>query len=147
MSDACVFCLSNQILKGEIVTEDELGYVVPPLDPVLRHSLMIIPRRHVSSVFNLTPEEWASAYDLLQQAKRILDEAQPDGYNVGWNVGAVGGQTVDHAHLHVIARFADEPLAGKGIRHALKLPDNARPEVHEAIQPKADGNRSQPEEP
>lgn len=52
---------------------------------------------------------------------------QPDGYNVGWNSGAVAGQEVFHAHLHVIPRFADEPLAGRGIRYALKQPTNRRP--------------------
>ena len=46
------------------------------------------------------------------------DEAEPDGYTIGWNVGAAGGQEVMHAHLHVVARFADEPL---------KQPHNRRP--------------------
>ncbi|HLU37325.1 MAG TPA: HIT family protein [Thermomicrobiales bacterium] len=128
MNDASAFCLSNKVLKGDIIAENDFSYLVPSLDPVLQHSMMIIPRRHVSSVFNISPEEWASAYRLLRLAKTFLDEAEPDGYNVGWNVGRVGGQTVDHVHMHVIARFADEPLAGKGIRHALKQPDNARPD-------------------
>ncbi len=67
-----------------------------------------------------------ATHELLTEAKRLLDLERPDGYSVGWNVHAVGGQTVPHAHLHVIGRFADEPLAGKGIRHALKQPLNRR---------------------
>ncbi|MFN2225152.1 MAG: HIT family protein, partial [Anaerolineae bacterium] len=59
---------------------------------------------------------------------RALLEAEyaPQGYNLGWNSGAVAGQEVFHAHLHVIPRFADEPLAGRGIRYWLKQPENRR---------------------
>jgi diadenosine tetraphosphate (Ap4A) HIT family hydrolase len=89
---------------------------------------MIVPRAHRETVFDLTPEEWAESYELLQRARAMLDrQCQPDGYNVGWNSGAVGGQEVFHAHLHVIPRFADEPLAGRGIRYAIKQPENRRP--------------------
>lgn len=64
---------------------------------------------------------------MLLQVKQLLDEQyQPDGYNIGWNCGAVGGQHIAHAHLHIIQRFADEPLAGKGIRHWLKQTENRR---------------------
>lgn len=90
---------------------------------------MIIPRQHRETVFDLTATEWAATFTLLQAVKQLLDEAmQPDGYNVGWNCGTVGGQSVFHAHLHVIPRFADEPLAGKGIRHWFKQESNRRPQ-------------------
>ena len=75
-----------------------------------------------------TPEEWRDTHDLLQRVKELLDaELAPDGYNVGWNSGSAAGQHIFHAHFHVIPRFADEPLAGKGIRHWLKQPQNMRP--------------------
>jgi diadenosine tetraphosphate (Ap4A) HIT family hydrolase len=51
---------------------------------------------------------------------------KPQGYNIGWNVGSVGGQEIFHAHLHIIPRYEDEPLAGKGIRYWLKQPQNKR---------------------
>ncbi|EKM93498.1 histidine triad (HIT) protein [Stutzerimonas degradans] len=72
-------------------------------------------------MFDLAENEWKSTYDLLRRVKNMIDtEFNPDGYNVGWNVGQTGGQTVFHAHLHVIPRYKDEPLAGKGIRHWFK---------------------------
>ena len=49
----------------------------------------------------------------------------PDGYNIGWNCGATGGQEICHAHMHVMPRFRQEPLAGKGIRALLKSDANA----------------------
>lgn len=87
---------------------------------------MIIPFRHSATPFELDGEEWRDVFGLLLQAKSYLTEAAPDGYTIGWNVGMAAGQTVAHTHLHVIARFADEPLAGKGLRHYLKQPFNQR---------------------
>lgn len=89
--------------------------------------MMIIPMRHVATPFELTREEWMSTHQMLSESKRLLDLQRPNGYSIGWNVKQVGGQSVAHAHLHVIGRFADEPLAGQGIRHALKQPLNRRP--------------------
>ena len=69
--------------------------------------------------------EIVATFRLLALVKAQLDARwRPDGYNVGWNCGAVGGQTVMHAHLHVIPRFAQEPLAGQGIRAWLKSDAN-----------------------
>jgi diadenosine tetraphosphate (Ap4A) HIT family hydrolase len=57
-------------------------------------------------LFDLTPEERQSAFELVWEAKSKLDsESQPDGYNVGVNVGPAAGQTVPHVHIHVIPRY------------------------------------------
>lgn len=88
---------------------------------------MIIPLRHVETPFELSEGEWLELSTLLKKAKTHFDTYDPQGYSIGWNVGEVGGQNVAHAHLHVIARFADEPLAGKGIRHHIKQLENKRP--------------------
>jgi diadenosine tetraphosphate (Ap4A) HIT family hydrolase len=121
----CPFCAID---PGEILLESERCLFIETDDPVLVGSGMIVPRAHRETVFDLTPDEWSETFGLLQQARVLLDRLhQPDGYNVGWNSGAVGGQEVFHAHLHVIPRFGDEPLAGKGIRFALKQPSNRRP--------------------
>ena len=78
-------------------------------------------------MFDLTEEEIASTFSLLTEAKALLDvEYDPQGYNLGWNCGAVAGQTVFHAHLHVIPRYASERYAGKGIRYWLKQESNRR---------------------
>jgi histidine triad (HIT) family protein len=56
----------------------------------------------------------------------VDDKEKPDGYNIGWNVFKVAGQNVPHAHLHVLARYSDEPFAGKGIRYFFKQENNKR---------------------
>jgi diadenosine tetraphosphate (Ap4A) HIT family hydrolase len=124
----CPFCA---IKPEEILLTGERCLFIDSGDPVLIGSGMIVPRAHREIVFDLTPDEWAETFTLLQQAKALLDRLhQPAGYNVGWNCGAVGGQEVFHAHLHVMPRFEDEPLAGRGIRYALKQPENRRPPRH-----------------
>lgn len=107
---------------------DHCVFLVTPTRDVLPGSGLIIPFQPRETVFDLTPEEWAATFELLQRAKRWIDERYaPDGYNVGWNNGRFAGQTISQVHLHVIPRFADEPLAGKGIRYHLKQPENRRP--------------------
>jgi len=91
----------------------------------LRGSGVVIPVRHAETVFDLTPAEVGATFVLLTEVKAWMDERyRPDGYNVGWNCGAVGGQIAMHAHMHVIPRFRQEPYAGRGIRYWLKQPAN-----------------------
>lgn len=88
---------------------------------ILVGSYVIIPKSQVSSSFELTEKEWNDTFSLLIEIKKYLDEKySPDGYNLGWNVGKVAGQNVAHAHMHVLPRYENEPLAGKGIRFMFK---------------------------
>lgn len=125
--DDCPFC---NIKKEEILFDNAFCLFLHQRNQdVLIGSGIIIPKKHRESVFDLTKEEWQASYEILQRAKIYLDETyRPDGYNVGWNIGRVGGQEVFHAHMHVIPRYANEPFAGKGIRYWLKQPENKRPE-------------------
>ena len=91
----------------------------------LRHSGVIIPIQHRETVFNLSDAEIAATFQLLARVKEWMDRRfSPDGYNIGWNCGRIGGQDVFHAHMHVIPRFRQEPLAGQGIRALLKSDAN-----------------------
>ena len=90
-------------------------------------SYVIIPKSEVGSPFELTEKEWLDSKDLMQKVKEYVDKKySPDGYNIGWNVGKVAGQSVAHAHMHIIPRYADELYAGKGFRYWLKQPENVR---------------------
>lgn len=90
-------------------------------------SYVIIPKSQVGSPFKLSNKEWNDTQVLMNQIKKYLDEKyKPDGYNLGWNVGKAGGQEIAHAHFHIIPRYNDEPLAGKGIRYWFKQKENLR---------------------
>ncbi len=123
---SCPFC-PPQVEDQPTPLENESSLFLDLKHPVLQGSGVIVPRAHRESVFDLTPEEIVSTFSLLAEVKAFLDaEHKPQGYNVGWNCGAVAGQTVFHAHLHVIPRYAGEPHAGKGIRYWIKQESNRR---------------------
>jgi diadenosine tetraphosphate (Ap4A) HIT family hydrolase len=89
-------------------------------------------RRHHpyrASPVALTAEEWAATHELLAKAKAAQDERlAPDGYTLIWNCFPEIDQPSQHAHLHVIPRFDDEPLADRGGRSAIKVRENRRPD-------------------
>lgn len=122
----CIFCQPN-ISTETIILENQFCLFLQRKEPILIGSGLIVPRQHKETVFDLSPDEWRATQEILQQVKKLLDkECQPDGYNVGWNCGVTAGQEVFHAHLHVLPRYKDEPLAGKGIRYWLKQENNQR---------------------
>lgn len=87
-------------------------------------SLMVIPKSHRKAPWDLTPPEWTATQDLLgAMMNRLRASHKPDGWNVGWNVGRVGGQSVEHAHCHLVPRYRDERYAGRGIRWWIKRQD------------------------
>ncbi len=123
----CPFCHPGSNQRQRVVLENEHCWFLQEPQEVLMGSGVIVPKSHRETVFDLTEEEWAATYSLLKEAKNRLDrEYGPEGYNLGWNSGIVAGQEIFHAHLYVIPRYADEPLAGKGIRYWLKQPMNRR---------------------
>jgi diadenosine tetraphosphate (Ap4A) HIT family hydrolase len=123
----CPFCQLARGDRQQVVLENEHCLFVQEPQKVLIGSGVIVPMAHRETVFDLTEDEWAATFSLLKRVKELLDaKYAPQGYNVGWNSGGVAGQEIFHAHLHVIPRYADEPLAGKGIRYWLKQPTNKR---------------------
>ena len=104
-------------------------------DHTLVGSYVIIPKSEVSSPFELSQKEWLDTKELLDKVKEYIDKTyKPDGYNLGWNVGEAAGQSVKHAHLHILPRYSDEPFAGKGIRHWLKKSENIRKSIADKIE-------------
>src|SRR3954471_23667515 len=89
--------------------------------PVNPGHALIIARRHVASWFDATPAERAAMLDTVDAVREIIErDHSPDGYNIGLNIGAAAGQSVDHVHLHVIPRYAgDVPDPRGGVRHVV----------------------------
>lgn len=127
MKDGCIFCDYKNDEKGIIIFENKSVICIKFNDKILIGSCLIIPKNHKETVFDLSVDEWVDTKQMIDTVKKYLDKKyQPNGYNLGWNVGAVGGQEVFHAHLHIISRFKDEPLAYKGIRYWFKQDNNKR---------------------
>jgi len=107
----CPFCDIH-----DPVISNQLAYVTYDNYPVSDGHLLIIPVRHVADYFDMTPEEKTAVMELVEQGKALLDrELKPDGYNVGINSGLAAGQTIMHAHVHLIPRYradTDDPRGG-----------------------------------
>ena len=102
MSD-CIFC---KIASGEIpsqtVFEDEKFCVFKDVHPKTPIHLLVIPKEHIVSIADLQPGHAEMISGLIFTAKRIADEQGLPGYKLLFNVGAEGGQTIDHLHLHIM---------------------------------------------
>ena len=82
--------------------------------PVSPAHALLIPRRHVATWFDATPTEQSELTATIAIARdailRRLHPQVPDGFNIGINVGAAGGQTVFHLHVHIVPRRDDDGL-------------------------------------
>jgi diadenosine tetraphosphate (Ap4A) HIT family hydrolase len=109
----CPFCSLD---AERIVVQTELALAFYDAFPVTPGHILVVPRRHVADYFELSPEEQAAVWELVNQVRgRLAPESAPDGYNLGVNVGPAAGQTVGHAHVHVIPRRhgdQDDPRGG-----------------------------------
>ena len=110
----CPFC---NIEQSRILKENEHCFVIYDGFPVTKLHSLIIPKRHVRSLFDLTQEELKSAYELLSWAKSFLEgqDEQVAAFNVGINDGPEAGQTIPHCHFHLIPRRhgdMDDPRGG-----------------------------------
>jgi diadenosine tetraphosphate (Ap4A) HIT family hydrolase len=77
--------------------------------------MLIIPKRHIDSLFEASIEERTALFDLLAEARGLLlEECDPDGFNIGINDGAAAGQTVMHLHIHLIPRYAGDKADPRG---------------------------------
>jgi diadenosine tetraphosphate (Ap4A) HIT family hydrolase len=100
------------------VLQNDLAFARFDPFPVSAGHLLIIPFRHVSSYFDLNVDEHADIMRLISEGKRMIDQQRrPDGYNVGVNVGEAAGQSIWHAHVHLIPRYrGDVPKPRGGVR-------------------------------
>ncbi|PKL58779.1 MAG: HIT family protein [Methanomicrobiales archaeon HGW-Methanomicrobiales-4] len=119
----CPFCTPE---TREIVLENYQAYARYDKYPVSPGHLLIITKRHISSVFDATGRELTALWDLLNNAKNHLDERfSPDGYNIGINDGESAGQTISHLHIHLIPRYTgDMPDPRGGVRGV--IPDKQK---------------------
>lgn len=100
----CPFC--NLDSGREMIAESLLTYSVYDKFPVNKGHALIIPKRHCGDYFELTPEEQSAIWSMVNTIKQILtDKFNPDGFNVGINVNEAAGQTIPHAHIHLIPRY------------------------------------------
>ena len=108
----CPFCTPD---RDPVFTTD-LCYAIFDRYPVSEGHMLVIPRRHAASYFQLSGEEKADIWNLVERVQKYLeDKFRPDGFNIGFNENVAAGQTIFHVHIHVIPRYegdVDDPTGG-----------------------------------
>lgn len=128
MTEDCPFCrpTSDRLFHlGRNVLGIWDSYPVSP-----GHALLV-PKRHVSSWFEATAEEQQELFEAIQVARTEIEQAhEPNGFNVGINVGAAAGQTVPHLHVHVIPRYSGDMADPRGgVRGVIPQMQNYLPDA------------------
>lgn len=113
----CFFC--DEILSKRIVGENGTVIAISDGYPVTADHTLIIPKRHTANWFTMTEVERQHSDELLRVLRKRLIFADKSivGFNVGTNAGVIAGQTVMHAHIHLIPRReGDTPNPRGGVR-------------------------------
>jgi len=100
--EGCCFC----DITSEVLDERELAVAIADQYPVTSLHSLIIPKRHVRDYFDLYQPERNAIDQLLRDRKQVIEaeDATVTGFNIGMNCGGDAGQTISHAHVHLIPR-------------------------------------------
>ncbi len=109
----CPFC--TRLAAGEEFAGNPPAAAIWDSFPVNPGHTLLVPRRHVADYVDLTAEEKAAIWQLVDIVRERLErEFAPQGFNVGMNLGAAAGQTIFHVHMHVIPRYAGDVSEPRG---------------------------------
>lgn len=140
----CILCLIRDGSKEVVdltIHRDTRFSVCVNLYPYNPGHVMVFPHRHITDIRSYTPEEVVDLDRLTRLCLDTLDETHgPAAFNIGYNMGAAAGGSIDHAHLHIIPRYPRETgisdlLAGK--RVLVESPLRTAERLREAMTRKA----------
>lgn len=104
MDSECSFCAGADV-QERLVYKDETVVVFPTNIPIVPMHLLVIPRRHVPTLAELTENERKALLDMVERLAKIFGERyDAEGFNFAWNQGEAGGQSMQHLHIHVLPR-------------------------------------------
>ena len=112
MATDCLFCgiVAGEV-PGQIVDSDEHTVAFMDINPATRGHALVVPRRHSADLMEVSDEDLTHTMLAARRlARRIRDTLEPDGFNILNSCGSAAWQTVFHFHVHVIPRYADDPL-------------------------------------
>lgn len=101
----CIFCkIAAKEIEAEVVHEDDELVAFNDANPKAPHHVLIIPRKHIATINDLTEEDTLLVGKMTQLAKQLaakLNIAEA-GYRILMNCNKGGGQDVFHIHLHLL---------------------------------------------
>ncbi len=107
----CIFCTRiNQDSDKEnlILLRGGNNFVIMNKYPYNNGHLMVVPNRHTSEFDSLSDPEKLEMMNLVSKSMNVLKKTvNPDGFNVGMNIGKIAGAGIDdHLHFHIVPRWA-----------------------------------------
>jgi histidine triad (HIT) family protein len=107
----CLFCnIAAGKIPSEVVYQDETVFAFKDIHPKAPVHVLIIPKKHISSLADLKTEELPVAAHMLEVVNKVASRlGTAKGYKVVVNTGAEGGQVVMHFHMHLLGgkHFSD----------------------------------------
>ena len=108
--------MDSPFIEKEKIHVNEFAYSFYDSYPVSKGHMLVVPKRIVPEIFDLTNDEYEGCFNLVKTVKNyLISEYNPDGYNIGSNCGVAAGQTIFHCHIHLIPRRkndVDDPRGG-----------------------------------
>lgn len=109
----CPFCFPDR--DREVIFETPELYAIYDKFPVTNGHALIIPKKHIPNYFDLSLELQQACLRAVNEVKIILtNRFNPDGFNIGINVGEAAGQTIHHVHIHLIPRYTGDVQNPRG---------------------------------
>jgi histidine triad (HIT) family protein len=108
----CIFCkvVAGEI-PGEIIDSDDRTITVMDINPATRGHVVVIPREHAENLVSVSEEDLAATMNAARRmVNRLQESLDPAGFNILNNMGRAAWQSIFHFHVHVIPRYADDPL-------------------------------------
>jgi histidine triad (HIT) family protein len=108
----CIFCkvVAGEI-PGEIVDSDDRTITVMDINPATRGHVVVIPREHAENLVAVSEQDMAATMNAARRmVARLQETIAPAGFNILSNMGRAAWQSIFHFHVHVIPRYADDPL-------------------------------------
>ena len=124
-SRACPFCRRVE-RRTDLIAARDAAVAFPDAHPLSLGHCLVVPIRHEPDFFELTSDEQDDIWELVWEVRELLVvERKTAAFNIGVNVGRPAGQTVRHAHVHLIPRYkGDVPDPRGGVRWV--IPERAR---------------------
>lgn len=108
----CIFCkkpMERKDKKNLILWKGSYAFVIMNKFPYNNGHLMVVPKRHCIDLDQLGGEEFQELSYLLKASAQILKEClHPNGFNIGMNIGKVGGAGEEHIHFHIVPRWTGD---------------------------------------
>lgn len=103
MQTGCIFCdIVLGKIPADIIRQSDNLLVCKDIKPKAPVHLLIIPKKHIESIKDITEEDRMLVGDMIYMAQGVAEQKGLIGYQLNINVGREGGQIIDHLHLHVL---------------------------------------------